>query len=79
MERVRISAHIVADAQICHGKPTFAGTRVMIWQVLEMLEVGASTKEIQRAFPSLTPGHVKAALHYAADLTRVGGYVLLKV
>ena len=79
MKRVVISPHIVADPAICHGKPTFAGTRVMVWQILEMLEGGASNREILKAFPSLTSDHVKAALHYAADLTRVGGYVLIRV
>ena len=79
MRKVTINAYIVADPDICHGKPTFAGTRVMVWQVLEMLEAGQSVDEIIHAFPSLTPQHVQAALAYAADLTRGGGDVLLKV
>ena len=68
--RVEISKHIVADSEICHGKPTFNGTRIMVWQILEMLESGETVDDIIEAFPSLTPAHVKAALHYAADLTR---------
>ncbi len=32
--------HIVADPKICHGKPTFRGTRIMMWQVIEMLAEG---------------------------------------
>ncbi|MCD6456763.1 MAG: DUF433 domain-containing protein [Methanophagales archaeon] len=68
--RVEINEYIVADSEICHGKPTFKGTRIMVWQVLEMLEGGISIKEIIEDFPSLTPEHIKAALHYAANLTR---------
>ena len=68
--RIEINKYIVADSEICHGKPTFKGTRVMVWQVLEMLEDGAPVEEIFEAFPSLTKNHVKAALHYAAYLTR---------
>jgi uncharacterized protein (DUF433 family) len=68
--RVKINEYIVADSEICHGKPTFKGTRIMVWQVLEMLEGGVSTKEIIVDFPSLTKEHIKAALHYAANLTR---------
>ena len=79
MARIEINPYIVADPDICHGKPTFAGTRVMVWQVLEMLEASESVDEIVHAFPSLTPQHVQAALAYAADLTRGGEYVLLKV
>ena len=68
--RVEINRYIVADSEICHGKLTFKGTRIMVWQVLEMLEAGVSVKEVLADFPSLTKEHVKAALHYAADLTR---------
>ena len=68
--RIEINQYIVADSEICHGKPTFKGTRVMVWQVLEMLEYEASLKEIFEAFPSLKKEHVRAALQYAADLTR---------
>lgn len=32
--RVELGEHIVADPLICHGKPTFKGTRIMVWQVL---------------------------------------------
>ena len=76
MKRVVINKYIVADPQICHGKPTFHGTRVMVWQVLEMLETGAKTKEIIEAFPRLTSKHIKAALNYASSLTREG-YVII--
>jgi uncharacterized protein (DUF433 family) len=75
--RVKISKHIVIDAEICHGKPTFKGTRIMVWQVLEMLESEASIKEILKAFPSLSEEHIKAALHYAANLTRGKDNVIL--
>ena len=68
--RVKISEYIVADSEICHGKPTFKGTRIMVWQVLEMLEGGVSIKEIIDDFPSLTPAHITAALHYAVNLTK---------
>ena len=68
--RVEISEYIVADSEICHGKPTFKGTRIMVWQILEMLEAGMPVKEILEGYPSLTKEHIKAALHYAANLTK---------
>lgn len=77
--RVEISKHIVIDSEICHGKPTFKGTRIMVWQVLEMLEFEASIKEILKAFPSLSEGHIKAALRYAANLTRGRDNVILPI
>jgi uncharacterized protein (DUF433 family) len=64
--RVEISEYIVVDTEICHGKPTFKGTRIMVWQVLEMLKTGYGFEDILREFPSLTVEHIKAALDFAA-------------
>ncbi|MDE3100336.1 MAG: DUF433 domain-containing protein [Verrucomicrobiota bacterium] len=41
-ERVELGEYIVADPEICHGKPTFKGTRIMVWQVLEDVAEGRS-------------------------------------
>ena len=68
--RIEINEYIVADTEICHGKPTFKGTRIMVWQVLEMVKGWVPIKEILEAFPSLTKDHIKAALHYAATAIR---------
>ena len=76
MKKVVINKYIVADPQICHGKPTFKGTRVMVWQILDMLKGGGNEKEIIEDFPSLKKAHIKAALDYASSLTKEG-YVIL--
>lgn len=76
MKRILLNKYIVADPAICHGKPTFKGTRVMVWQVLEMLAAGASEREILEAFPSLRPAHLRTALSYASTVTR-DHYVLV--
>jgi uncharacterized protein (DUF433 family) len=41
-KRIELGGHIVADPQICHGKPTFKGTCIMVWQVLEDVAGGRS-------------------------------------
>ena len=52
----------------------------MVWQVLEMLRAGMSEKEIMKAFPTrLTRNQIRAALEYAASLTRGEDYVLIKI
>lgn len=61
-----IEKYIWRRPDICHGKPCFKGTRIMVYIVLEMLEAGASYQEICDAYPGLTPKHIKAALEYAA-------------
>jgi uncharacterized protein (DUF433 family) len=35
-----LSRHIVADPKVCHGKPTFIGTRVLVADVLDQVAAG---------------------------------------
>ncbi len=46
MKRKLLGRYIVADPNICHGKPTFRGTRIMVWQVLDQLANGMSWDSI---------------------------------
>jgi uncharacterized protein (DUF433 family) len=48
--RVELGEHIVADPEICHGKPTFKGTRIMVWQILDELAHGMTPEEIVKAW-----------------------------
>ena len=50
-QRVELGQFIVADPAICHGKPTYKGTRIMVWQVLAMLERDESWDYIRQAWP----------------------------
>ena len=79
MKAVVINKHIVADPGICHGKLTFKGTRIMVWQVLEMLEEGRTAEDVIEAFPLLTKNHIKSSLSYAADIAKGRNYVLVSV
>jgi len=40
--RLELGQYIVADPEVCHGKPTFKGTRIMVWQVLDDVAEGRS-------------------------------------
>ncbi len=42
-----IGRYIVTDPEICHGKPTFRGTRIMVWQVLEQVASGMAWETIE--------------------------------
>jgi uncharacterized protein (DUF433 family) len=70
--RIEINKYIVIDSEICGGKLTFKGTRLMVWQVLEMLSGGETVEEILEDYPSLNKEHIKAALEYAARVTEKG-------
>ena len=57
---------ISVDPGICGGRPTVAGTRVRVSDVLEMLGGGASTDEILSDFPYLAIEDIHACLNFAA-------------
>ena len=64
-----IERYLSADPAICHGKLCIKGTRIMAWQILELLEAGVSVEAITSDdyFPQLTPDHIRAVLHLAAE------------
>jgi uncharacterized protein (DUF433 family) len=41
-QKIELGRYIVADPRICHGKPTFRGTRIMVRQVLKQVAKGMS-------------------------------------
>jgi uncharacterized protein (DUF433 family) len=45
-QKKTLGRYIVADPKICHGKPTFIGTRIMVWQVLKQVARGMSVDEV---------------------------------
>lgn len=47
MNQKMIGRYIVTDPEICHGKPTFRGTRIMVWQVLEQVADGMAWDAIE--------------------------------
>ncbi|KPK35862.1 MAG: hypothetical protein AMK70_04535 [Nitrospira bacterium SG8_35_1] len=61
---------ITVDPMICHGKACIKGTRIMVSIILDNLAEGVSQEEILKSYPSLTPEDIKAAISYAAELSR---------
>src|SRR5436189_2112999 len=49
-QRIELGEYVVADPLICHGKPTYKGTRIMVWQILEALADGESVNELVKAW-----------------------------
>lgn len=77
--KVEINEFIVSDTEICNGTPIFKGTRVMVWQVLELLGVGVSIEEILRDyFPHLTKSAILSVMTYASKLIGAEKYVLFQ-
>lgn len=59
---------IVVDSNICSGKPTIRGTRIMVRNILGMVAGGSSVDKVVEAYPELKSEDVQAALEYAAHV-----------
>ncbi len=61
---------ITVDPLVCHGKACIKGTRIMVSIILDNLAEGVSEEEILKSYPSLNLEDIKAAISYAAELSR---------
>jgi len=68
-ERVELGRYIVADPDICHGKPTFKGTRVFVRDVLADVEQGLSWEFIMRRWGGgkISKAAIAEAVHLASN------------
>jgi uncharacterized protein (DUF433 family) len=57
---------ITVDPNICSGKPSIRGTRIMIKNILGMLAGGYNREQILNAYPELVAEDISAALEYAS-------------
>ena len=61
---------ITVDPNVCHGKPVFKGTRILVADVLEMIASGMSIDEILEEYPQLNREMILEAIALAAELLR---------
>ena len=61
---------ITIDAAVCHGQACIKGTRIMVAVILDNLAAGVSANELLSSYPTLSADDIRAALKYAAELTR---------
>ena len=62
---------ISVDTQICHGKPVIRGTRIIVWQILDLIEDDLTfDKIITDYFPHITKEDIKACVEYANQLVK---------
>lgn len=66
LERISINQNI------CHGNPCIKGHRIMVWQILDLLEAGIQPKKIisEDYFPQLTLEDIYACIAYANQLVK---------
>ncbi len=64
-----IGRYIVIDPEICHGKPTFRGTRIMVSQILEMVASGMAWRTIiEQYHSSITKEAIAEAVSLAGKV-----------
>ena len=63
-----LGRYIVSDPCICHGKPTFRGTRILVSQVLEQIAVGMAWETIAEEWRgSVTKEAIAEAVRLASQ------------
>lgn len=68
--REQLLRRISIDPNVCFGKPCIRGTRIWVSLIVENLAEGVSEAELLAAYPQLTVEDIRAALAYAAEMTR---------
>jgi uncharacterized protein (DUF433 family) len=63
---------VVEDPEVQAGAPTFKGTRIMVWPIVEALKHGESEAELLKHYPALTREKLEAAKLYAEVRPRRG-------
>ena len=70
MTREQLAEHISIDPNVCFGRPVIRGTRIWVALIVDNLAEGLSEEELLRAYPQLTRDDIRAALAFAAEMTR---------
>ncbi len=61
---------ISIDPDVCFGRPCIRGTRIWVSLIVDNLAEGVPEVEILEAYPQLKTEDIRAALAYAAEMTR---------
>ena len=59
---------ISIDPGICHGQACIKGTRIPVYQIVQMLANGDTIDELLKEYPSLEREDILACLDYSASL-----------
>ena len=63
-----IGRHIIVDPKVCHGQPTFRGTRILVSDVLEQVGSGMAWESIVEDWHNkITQEGIKEAVDLASQ------------
>jgi uncharacterized protein (DUF433 family) len=67
-----IGRYVTTDPRICHGKPTFRGTRILVADVLEQVASGMSWEAIREDWDNKIP------IEAIQEVVQLAGHALMK-
>ena len=70
MERNLLLKRISINPEVCFGKPCIRGTRIWVSLIVDNLADGVSEQELLKTYPQIKTEDIRAALAYAAEMTR---------
>jgi len=71
MSNEQLLSRITMDPNICHGKPCIRGLRYPVEFLLELLSGDMTAEQILADYPDLEAADLRAAIAYAARLSRI--------
>ena len=69
-DRKELLKRISIDPRVCFGRPVIRGTRIWVSLIVDNLAEGVAEDELLAAYPQLEPEDIRAALAFAAEMTR---------
>jgi uncharacterized protein (DUF433 family) len=69
-DRNELLKRISIDPRVCFGRPVIRGTRIWVSLIIDNLADGVSEAELLASYPQLRPEDIRAALAFAAEMTR---------
>jgi uncharacterized protein (DUF433 family) len=69
-DRKELLKRISIDTRVCFGRPVIRGTRIWVSLIIDNLADGVPEAELLAAYPQLGSEDIRAALAFAAEMTR---------
>ena len=75
MKKKLMGRYVVSDPKVCHGQPTFRGTRILVADVLEQVAHGMAWDTIVEEWRgSISRAAIAEAVSLARDAFAVTGF-----
>jgi uncharacterized protein (DUF433 family) len=74
MHKKHVGRYIIIDPKVCHGQPTFRGTRILVADALEQVASGMAWESIIEEWRgSLSAGAIAEAVRTAGETFQMTG------